>query len=100
MKGIKNMEEVNEESSKVIAKKTTKKKSTPVSKEQMILSKMLACDKCELKLDSGIKIRKTFVDALEVFKDNPEHLSIVLEEALGLINIVKLSDEYSKKISK
>lgn len=94
------MEEVHEESSKVIAKKTTKKKSTPVSKEQMILSKMLECDKCELKLDSGIKIRKTFVDALEVFKDNPEHLSIVLEEALGLINIVKLSDEYSKKISK
>ena len=100
MKGIKNMEEVNEESSKVIVKKTTKKKSTLVSKEQMILSKMLECDKCELKLDSGIKIRKTFVDALEVFKNNPEHLSIVIEEALSSINVVKLSEDYSKKNSK
>jgi hypothetical protein len=55
-----------------------------------------------LKLNSpySIKIKKSFVDALAVFKDNPEHLSIVLEEALGLINIVKLSDEYSKKITK
>ena len=100
MKGIKNMEEVHEESSKVIAKKTTKKKSTPVSKEQMILSKMLDCDKCDLTIPQSVKIKKSFVDALAVFKDNPEHLSIVLEEALGLINIVKLSDEYSKKISK
>jgi hypothetical protein len=54
----------------------------------------------EIKLPYSIKIKKSFVDVLEVFKDNPEHLSIILEEALGYINIVKLSDDYSKKITK
>lgn len=93
------MEEIKEEV-KQVAKKTAKKKTVSETIEQKVLSKMLDSDKCDLTLSQSVKIKKSYVDALEVFKDNPEHLSIVLEEALGLINIVKLSDEYSKKIIK
>lgn len=93
------MEEGKEEV-KPVLKKTAKKKTVATTIEQKVLSRMLDCDKCDLTIPQSVKIKKSFVDALEVFKDNPEHLSIVLEEALGLINIVKLSDEYSKKITK
>lgn len=93
------MEEVKEEV-KPVVKKSAKKKTVSTTIEQKVLSRMLDCDKCDLTIPQSVKIKKSFVDALDVFKDNPEHLSIVLEEALSLINIVKLSEEYSKKITK